>query len=280
MDDEAAYQQFLNICRSIAEVVALNLSLERHFNDVVAKVSQATWDEAFKRSPTWFDFYFLPPQEAMQRVMQLPSATELMTSLKPDASLLDGFFQSVGQVKEISREVAGIANEVRERVDPIELDLDDPEVRESLAETAYYKALCAEIRARCFFGQGMHALIAGGLAGNDVGFLRAVETDPTVQWHPALVERVSREAMKGRTEFAAQLRKAAENGPSAKIDKDLHQLRYVLGLLHELGILDKLTDADRYELFCHELGLYADTGKNPKAGLCTAIKRWQAGLVC
>jgi hypothetical protein len=58
--------------------------------------------------------------------------------------------------------------------------------------------------------------------------------------------------MKGRTEFAAKLRKAAENGPSAKIDKDLHQLRYVLGLLHELGILDQLTDADRYELFCHE----------------------------
>jgi hypothetical protein len=184
MDEEATYQQFLNICRSIAEVVALNLSLERHFNDVVAKVSQATWDEAFKRSPTWFDFYFLPPQEAMQRVVQLSSATELMASLRSGASLLDGFFQSVGQAKEISREVAQIANDVRERPDPIELDLDDGEVRESLAETAHYKALCAEIRARCFFGQGMHALIAAGLAGNDAGFLRAVETDPTVQWLP------------------------------------------------------------------------------------------------
>ncbi len=279
MNDEAAYQQFLNICRSIAGVVALNLSLERHFNEVIAKVSQATWDEAFKRSPTWFDFYFLLPQEAMQRVMQLSSITDLRKDLKSGTSPLDGFFEAVDQVHQIGREVAEIAKEVRERAAPIQLDLDDAEVRESLGEIAHFKALCAEIRARCFFGQGMHALIAAGLGGNDAGFLRAVETDPTVQWHPSLVERVSRDAMKGHNEFAAQLRKAAESGPSGKIDKDLHQLRYVLGLLHELGILDQLTDADRYELFCHELGLYADTGKNPKAGLCTAIKRWQAGLV-
>ncbi len=64
--------------------------------------------------------------------MQLPSAADMMTKRMPGASLLEGFFQSSGQVQEISREVAEIANEVRARVEPIELDLDDPEVRKAL----------------------------------------------------------------------------------------------------------------------------------------------------
>lgn len=177
------------------------------------------------------------------------------------------------------RQVTAIHSEVVSREVPVTLNVEEAEVPQILEELAVYKAVVAIIRAYCFYGQGMHSLIAAGQRGNDKGYVLAVSIDPTVQWHPAVLERVSREAIAGRTAFASKLRKAAESGPSQRIDKDLHQLRYMLGIFEELGILKKLADADRYELFCIELGLYPNTGENPKAALCTFIKRWRRSRV-
>lgn len=203
-------------------------------------------------------------------------------SAVPDEPGIDPFERFQKIVDDIwvqAREVAAVHSEVISHEGPITLNTDDVEAQQILEELAVYKAVVAIIRAYCFYGQGMHALIAAGQRGNEKGFVLAASVDPTIQWHPAVLERVSRDAIAGRTDFAGKLRKAAESGPSPRIDKDLHQLRYLLGLFDEIGILKELSDAERYELFCHELGLYPDTGENPKAALCTFIKRLHRALV-
>ena len=275
-DDE---KKGLDALRSFAGLIALNLSMEQRLTDVVSKVSQASWESTFIRFPSWFDFYFIPPMESLERIRQLKSVKDSAVPHEPGTDLFECFQKTVDDIWVQAREVAAIHSEVVDREEPVTLDIDNADALQTLEELAVYKAVIAIIRAYCFYGQGMHSLIAAGQGGNDKGYFLAVSIDPTVQWHPAVLDRVSGEAIAGRTEFASKLRKAAESGPSPRIDKDLHQLRYMLGIFEEFGILKELSDAERYELFCHELGLYPDTGENPKAALCTFIKRWRRSRV-
>lgn len=275
-DDE---KKALDVLRSFAGLIALNLSVEQRLTDVVGKVSQASWESTFIRFPSWFDFYFTPPLESLERIRQLKSVQDSAIPHEPGMDPFEHFQKTVDDIWVHAREVAAIHTEVVAHDEPITLNIEDAEARQILEELAVYKAVVAIIRAYCFYGQGMHSLIAAGQGGNDRGYVLAVSIDPAVQWHPAVIERVSRDAIAGRTDFAGKLRKAAEFGPSPRIDKDLHQLRYMLGLFEEIGILKELSDAERFELFCHELGLYPDTGENPKAALCTFIKRWRRSRV-
>jgi len=275
-DDE---KKALDALRSFAGLITLNLSLERRLTDVVGKVSQASWESTFTRFPSWFDFYFAPPLESLERIRQLQSVKDSAVPPEPDMDPFERFQKMVDDIWVQAREVAAVHSEVVSREEPITLNIDEPEAQQILEELAVLKAVVAIIRAYCFYGQGMHSLIAAGQRGNDKGYVLAVSIDPTVQWHPAVLERVSGEAITGRTDFASKLRKAAESGPSQRIDKDLHQLRYMLGIFEEFGILKELSDAERYELFCLELGLYPDNGENPKAALCTFIKRWRRSRV-
>lgn len=275
-DDE---KKFLDALRGIAEMVALGLSMEHHFTEIAAKVPYATWEMLFKESPSWYEFYFVPPLELLKRIFELKSVQESLRELDPVADPLEKFQMLLIDNRTKGREVATIWKELSEHDRPIVFNLGNSEIAETVAEIVTFKALAAEIRARSFHGQGMHSFIVAGQRGNDLGYLRAVEIDPTVQWHPALVDRVSREDVAGRREFARKLRKAAESGPSQRIDKDLHQLRYMLGIFEELGMLKELSDAERYELFCIQLGLYPNTGENPKAAVCTFIKRWRRSRV-
>ena len=276
VDDE---KKILDALRSFAGLIALNLSVEQRLTDVVGKVSQASWESSFVRIPSWFDFYFTPPLESLERIRQLKSVQDGAIPYEPDMDIFEYFQKMVDDIWVHAREVAAIHSEVVAHEEPITLNIEDAESRQILEELAVYKAIVAINRSYCFYGQGMHSLIAAGQGGNDNGYILAVSIDPTVQWHPSVIERVSRDAIAGRTDFASKLRKAAESGPSPRIDKDLHQLRYMLGIFEELGFLKALSDAKRYELFCIELGLYPNTGENPKAALCTFIKRWHRSRV-
>jgi len=179
----------------------------------------------------------------------------------------------------MGRQAVAIGQELAHHDGEIVFDVGPQDADKALHILATFKTLLAEMRARCHYGQGMHALIAAGQGGTDAGYLRAVTIDPTIQWHPTIVERVSREALAGKADFADALGKAAQSGPSKHIDKGLFQLRYLLSLLREMKILQTLSDAERYTLFCHQLRLYPDTGKNPKAALCTFIDRWESALL-
>lgn len=79
-DDE---KNALDALRSFAGLIALNLSLEQRLTEIVAKVSQASWESTFTRFPSWFDFYFTLPLESLERTCQLKSVQESAIPLSP-----------------------------------------------------------------------------------------------------------------------------------------------------------------------------------------------------
>ena len=279
MTTDAELEKALQFFRSIAELVAMNLSIVHYHDQVLVKVPDEAWATIIGHSPSWFGFYFLTPGEAFKRMMESPSANEVFQTETSISDPFQKFEQIADRARGMARETVTLAKDFMAHDGPVLFEQGAELSEEFVKELALFKALNAETRSRAVYGQGMLSLVSAGQRGNDEGYLRAVAIDPTVQWHPDLAIRISREAMTGRGSFADDLRKAAQEGPSGKIDKDLNQLRYMLGLLHDLKILQNMQDAERYVVFCHQLGLYPDTGKNPKAALCAFIKRWEANLV-
>lgn len=226
----------------------------------------------------WFDLYLQPVGELEERIHALPAVAEiLLPTVDETPAVVSHRALELARAK--SRDIAAIARELRAHA-PLDTSSFDAIERDALLELlALFKALTAEVRARCHYGQGMAALLDAGRRGNDTGYLRAVAIDPHLQWHPHIAERIEREACMLHNDFARQLQRAAAQGPSKRIDREHHQLRYLLALLRERGLLRQLKDTDRYRLFRHELGLYSDSGKNPKAALCAFVKRWEANLL-
>ncbi|GEM_PF-6989219 len=167
---------------------------------------------------------------------------------------------------------------MRSRDKKLRIEADEVQAEILIEMLATLRAFSANIRSLTTFGQSMNDLLKAGCNGNDEGFIRAAAIDPTVEGHPAITQRVSRALIAKRDPFIDDLQKAARSGPSKKIDKELNQLRCMLGLFREVGALARMADEERYQLFCEQLGLYPTSGENPKAALCIFIKRWEAGL--
>lgn len=279
MKPNPEHQKTIQLLASFARLTTLNLAIEHYSNKVLAQVPDELWQKIIGKSPTWFDFYFQTPVDAVKQMMASPSAVEAF-------KIESGASDPLGILEEITGRAISRAGETVSMAKGF-LSADSPAFlaegvkfsENDIRELALFKSLSADTRARATYGQSMLALVDAGKRGNDEGYFRAVTVDSTVQWHPVLIERISRDAMGGRNAFVTKLQAAAQEGPSKKIDKDLYQLRHMLSLLRDTNMLQKLSNAERYELFCHQLGLYPDTGENPKAAVCTFIKRWEASLV-
>jgi hypothetical protein len=273
----------VDFSRFLAELVTLQMSLGQRYSRLLAKIPESAWASAVTQSASWFEFYSLTPDQAYAQLTQgftaegAPDLEELskMAVEEIESKFKSAFKQVRNEIKEMVAEAKGvmaaIGTQRLERMGKI------PD--KFIEELRIFRTTSAEINARCTYGQSMSALIKAGRHGNDVGYLRAVTIDPTVQWHPAVRRRVAREALTGKGAFATSLLNAAKEGPSKRIDKDLNQLRFVLGLLHDLKVLKRMSNALRYEVFCESLGLYPDRGGNAKPGLWTFIKRWERGLL-
>ena len=72
-DDE---KQALDVLRSFAEMVALNLSMERHISVVIAKLSDATWKALFACYPAWYELYSAPQDVLLARSLKLQASQE------------------------------------------------------------------------------------------------------------------------------------------------------------------------------------------------------------
>jgi hypothetical protein len=279
MKPDAEEKRVFDAFRDIAELAAWNLSIEHYYNQTIVKIPHDVWERIVKGYPAWFDFYFLSPTEALQQMTESAHFKEAFKIDSPATDPLAHLKQIADRAKRHAKETVAIAKDLVNYDGPVVFAQDEPISADDIKALALLKALTAETRSRMTYGQGMHALVKAGKTGNDKGYLRAVSIDSAVQWHPSVAERLTREAFNGHAAFAKKLNKVVKDGSSKAIDKDLGQLRYVLGFLHELGLLKQMSDAERYDFFCKQLGLYPDTGKNPKAALCTFIKRWEASLV-
>lgn len=263
----------------IAELAALCLSQEHYVNQLFVQVPEEVWDSQITQTPAWVHRYFLPPEQAVRQFQEDTAFIDAKSEEPIYENMQTDFAAFLCKLKAMSKETIGEVQGLLQGDGTLTLDLGDETPEDFANGLAILRASHAENRARTTYGQGMYALVSAGQRGNDEGYFRAVSIDPTVQCHPVLIERLSREAMAGRSSFAGKLRKAATEGPPGKIDKELGQLRFVLAFFREIGVLQKLSDAQRYEFFCQRLELYSHTDKNPKAALCTFIKRWEANLV-
>jgi len=108
--------------------------------------------------------------------------------------------------------------------------------------------------------------------GNDKALFEAVRIDRTITSNPTVADRISKAEILSDHKFFDDLKKAL-NGPPKNRDKYYGRLRYMLLLLDENGMLDEMTDVQRYELLQEELNLYNPTS-TPHT-LDTFIRRWR-----
>lgn len=273
------YLNLLNIVRKQVELVTMTLSQESKLNELFDLMPDEEISKLIKNSPTWFQHYCSPYQQMpfemtasndqmkaeFDHIQKQPDSLHFMITdaeknLATNANNLDQLKQGKGKL--------GFQFE--------EASHDQEMVISMLAKS---RAMTATLRSQCAYGQSIHVLLQAGINGNDEGFLRAVSIDPTIQAHPAIIDRISRALISKRDVFFLELQKVALNGISKKIGKDHNQLRYVLGFLYELGLLQQLSNEQRYQLFCVDLALYPVTGKDPEAGLRIFIDRWEQNLV-
>jgi len=270
---------FLDLIREQVQLVTMTLSQECKLNTLFDLIPHQEMSKFIKNSPTWFQHYCSPYQQLpfqmiasnpqmkaeFEYIQKQPNSLSFMISdaqknLSASSQNLDQLMQGKGKL--------GFQFE--------ESSHDQEMVISMLAKS---RAMTATLRSQCTYGQSIHSLLQAGINGNDEGFLRAASIDPTIQAHPAVVQRISRALISKRDVFFNELQKIAVNGPSKKIGKDHNQLRYVLGFLYDLGLLQQLSDEQRYQLFCVDLSLYPVTGKDPESGLRIFIDRWLDNLV-
>lgn len=283
MDSQGRKQQAIQNLQQLARLASLSLSMENKLSVVFGKLTEETWGRIIKNTPTWHELYFMPLDQLYERLEMNPSFKEAFGTELGDSNPLDAIDTHIDRAVQVSSEAVSIGSRLAAKPGKVDFAYEDHEIAQAHEDLVLLKVMLAETRARAFYGQGISALIKAGMNGNDEGFYRAVTIDPTIQWHPILIERMSRDNLVGQTEFADKLQSFAKKGPSKNIDPDLHQLRFMLGYFRELGILSKLSNAMRYELFFEQLKLYPDPGskegKNVKAALCTFINRWEQSLI-
>jgi hypothetical protein len=257
----------------------MTLSQESKLNALFDLMPDEEISKLIKNSPTWFQHYCSPYQQIpfemiasndqmkieFDHIQKQPDSLNFMIS---DARKnLSANAQNIGQLMQGKGNLSFQFEEASH---------DQEMVISMLAKS---RAMTATLRSQCAYGQSIYTLLQAGINGNDEGFLRAVSIDPTVQAHPAIIDRISRALISKRDVFFLELQNVALNGISKKIGKDHNQLRYVLGFLYELALLQQLSNEQRYQLFCVDLSLYPVTGKDPEAGLCRFIDRWVDNLV-
>jgi hypothetical protein len=244
------------------------------------RVPASTWDELLSSPRSWHQRYFLSSDETLRQFEEDAAYLDddIICELEGDEKEID-FGRLLTKVLAQARETIATAKQLLAGNGEVKVDLGSDSAEDFLSMLATFRATHADIRARAIYGQGMNELVGAGQRGIEQGYLRAVSIDPTVQFAPALTERVIRDAITGQGDFAARLKKAAEDGTSGHIGPEYHQLRYLLSFIRGMGLLSKMPDAKRYDFFCKQLGLYPETGENAKAALCAFIKRWEASLV-
>lgn len=261
------------------EMTVLTLSINHHFDQLLANISPDGLQKLIAKCPTWFTSYDLPYAEMALNFAESSQLPEFQDDFDFGAHqdnpleylYRDGKDQALAHIKRMQEVPSS----------PYELDdsLSDAEFERIGQALAMMRAVTNNARSLAFYGQPISDFIQAGMNGNDEGYIRAATIDPTIEAHPEVAARVAKSILNPHDDFAKKLRTAAAHGPSKNIQKDHHQLRIALQYLYSVGILQQLSDEQRYQLLCEDLNLYDIAGANPKAALCTFIDRWEKSRI-
>ena len=160
---------------------------------------------------------------------------------------------------------------------PTWIDEDSDELRRSVFFSALY-ALIKSMQAIKRVSQPLNELIAEGANGNRDSLKLAIKLDPAAVGSPSVSSMIVYHELKGKNDFRKDLYNALKN-PRKYTQQNHPFLRFVLRMMYEDGLLQTLSEEDRYDFFCVELNLYPIEGKDPAGGLNRWIRRWQEAYV-
>lgn len=262
------------------EITVFTQSLCHRFDQFLTNISPEGMQKLIAKSPTWFSNYDLPYFEVLSGFYE-NEITWGEDDLDVDAQQDDPL--GLGLIfQRLKEQASPLSAKMQEKPDsPYELESDL--TLEDFDKAGQYlskiRVIANNARSLAVYGQTINEFIKAGLNGNDEGFIRAARMDSTIEGHPAVASRMAKANLNPHDGFAKELHAAVTKGPHKGVAKDHHQLRIALYFLHYLGILQQLSDEKRYRLLCEDLSLYDTSGRDPKAGLCTFINRWEESLI-
>lgn len=154
------------------------------------------------------------------------------------------------------------------------LSLGDDENLPAVMFAGYY-TLCRSIRAVHAIGKSINQLLEEGSAKNDISLLKlAVKFDPMTISSPQILSKLMADEVIGKKDMRQELYNALKN--PHKIEHVAHaELRYVVWALHEEGLLQEMSEEERYQFLCERLGLYPGKSDDRFDSLQRLIRRWQ-----
>ncbi|MGZ5052170.1 MAG: hypothetical protein ACXWAS_14035 [Methylobacter sp.] len=126
------------------------------------------------------------------------------------------------------------------------------------------------------YGLSINDLVTKIKRGNDsdAALFKVLRIDRSAVSCPCIADRIALAEIEDDQVFFKKLKNAL-SGPPLKPNDDYGVLRYVLCLLNEEGLLDRLSLEERYQLFCERLAIYPTDGEDPAKSLDQFIRRWK-----
>ncbi|WP_210397304.1 hypothetical protein [Motiliproteus sediminis] len=167
-------------------------------------------------------------------------------------------------------------------VEAIFESIDDPELvdfGEGVEHTKYlflciWIALMRSLESVQVYGRSLNRLMEDVAQGNDKALFDAVKLDHSITANEHVQRRIAIAELKKDQSFFKRLANCTKSRPEKHSPK-LYPLRYMLAVTHEIGLLEKLSMEEAYELFCLELKVYDGNGSDPAGSLWQFIGRWK-----
>ena len=131
--------------------------------------------------------------------------------------------------------------------------------------------LCIELT-----GNTINGLLEKAREGDVKAICDAVRVDPHAINSPTIASFIAFAELFGDYEFLKKLSNAIAR-PLKTPKVDYGELRFVLSLLQDTNQLEKMTEEERYQLLCLDLGLYPSEG-GAADSLNKFIRRWQKSV--
>ncbi len=242
LDELKASQEILNTCRQFRAEIE-----KRYRNDT--NRAESTFDPDF----SWIRFYSMPYMD----LVALYWAFFRFCTREEDADLLP----------ELSTLLKTHVPEI--------LAMDNLEDGNQY-QLGIFVALSNNIACMQLHGKSLNRLLQEYASQRTPALLKKiVKFDRAILAHPYIARDIAIAELTGNTDFFHQL-KLGLSGSRSKKTLAYGDLRYLLVILEEMGLLAQLSGEAKYQLFCVELSVYPASGSDPKKGLERQIQRIQS----
>jgi hypothetical protein len=136
-------------------------------------------------------------------------------------------------------------------------------------------SLTKSIESLSTYGFSLSALVQNFRVTRDDKYLfDAIRIDHSISACPTFADRIAIAEMGNERKFFTQLANALKKRPEKRMAR-YADLRYMLAALDEVNALESLGIEEAYQLFCVDLDLYPEIGKDPARSLQKFILRWK-----